>query len=298
MTVLTSESDIEKFIARWTASSGNERANFQSFAIELCEILGVERPHVAGEDGSLNDYTFERKVEFSHLGSTKSTGRIDLYKKDHFLMEAKQSREKGRSKALNLPGQLDLIEPDYFPPIRACRRQKLPDLFLFQRDRRCALEQLAVEAKNPLLDRIKRLVALNKQRSIEEKTGKVRWLRPEYQIPRFGSDAEKARLEEERRRAKEERDRLSPKQGALGFEDELQEMKRRFPTGNELEETVEVMRVLEKAAEPLSLEQIARHFAQGKQIEKRVGLVIAALGRLGHLSSADGGMSASLRSGA
>ena len=52
---------------------------------------------------------------------------------------------------------------------------------------------------------LERLVALNKQRSIEEKTGKVRWLRPDYQIPRFGSDAEKARLEEERRRRKRRR---------------------------------------------------------------------------------------------
>jgi hypothetical protein len=44
--------------------------------------------------------------------------------------------------------------------------------------------------------------------------------------------------------------------------------------------------------------QIASHFAQGKAIEKRVGLVIAALARLGHLSSGDGGNSFSLRSAA
>ena len=115
MTVIEAESDIETFIARWTASSGNERANFQSFANELCRLIGVREPAPAKEDGGLNDYTFERKVEFSHLDSTKSTGRIDLYKKHCFIMEAKQSREKGRPKALNLPGQLDLIEPDYQP---------------------------------------------------------------------------------------------------------------------------------------------------------------------------------------
>ncbi|MGO9986188.1 MAG: class I SAM-dependent DNA methyltransferase, partial [Rhodomicrobium sp.] len=143
-----------------------------------------------------------------------------------------------------------------------------------------------------------RLVALNKERSIEEKTGKVRWLRPDYQIPRFGSDAEKARLEEERRRAKEAKDRLAPKQGSLSFEDDLQEMKKKFPTGEELKETVEVMRVLEAAAEPMSIEEIARHFAQGKQIEKRVGSVVAALARLGHLSTGDGGKKVSLRSAA
>ncbi|MGO8777519.1 MAG: hypothetical protein ACLQKK_01155 [Rhodomicrobium sp.] len=141
-------------------------------------------------------------------------------------------------------------------------------------------------------------ISVNKERSIEEKTGKVRWLRPDYQIPRFGSDAEKARLEEERRRAKEAKDLLAPKQGSLSFEDDLQEMKKKFPTGEELKETVEVMRVLEAAAEPMSIEDIARHFAQGKAVEKRVGLVVAALARLGHLTSADGGKRVSLRTGA
>jgi hypothetical protein len=43
------------------------------------------------------------------------------------------------------------------------------------------------------------------------------------------------------------------------------------------------------------VEQIARTFAQGKQIEKRVALTIQALARLGHLSSSDGGASFSLR---
>ena len=59
-----------------------------------------------------------------------------------------------------------------------------------------------------------------------------------------------------------------------------------------------MMRVLEAAREPLSIEQIARHFAQGKQIEKRAGLVVAALARLGHLASADGGKTVSLRAAA
>ena len=34
---------------------------------------------------------------------------------------------------------------------------------------------------------VARLVALNHERAAEEKAGKVRWLRPEYQEPRFGS---------------------------------------------------------------------------------------------------------------
>ena len=39
-----------------------------------------------------------------------------------------------------------------------------------------------------------------------------------------------------------------------------------------LEETVAMMRVLEAATSPVSIVEIARCFAQGKQIEKRVGL--------------------------
>jgi hypothetical protein len=34
---------------------------------------------------------------------------------------------------------------------------------------------------------VARLVALNHERAAEEKAGKVRWLRPDYQEPRFGS---------------------------------------------------------------------------------------------------------------
>jgi hypothetical protein len=35
---------------------------------------------------------------------------------------------------------------------------------------------------------VARLVALNHERAAEEKAGKVRWLRPDYQEPRFGKD--------------------------------------------------------------------------------------------------------------
>jgi hypothetical protein len=65
------------------------------------------------------------------------------------------------------------------------------------------------------------------------------------------------------RRKKAAQDRLAPKQGTLSFEDDLQEMKPKFPAGEELAETAAVRHVLEVAAEPVSVEEIARHFAQG-----------------------------------
>ncbi len=44
-------------------------------------------------------------------------------------------------------------------------------------------------------DILARLVALNKQRAQEEANGIVRWLRPDYQIPRFGTPRQKAELD-------------------------------------------------------------------------------------------------------
>jgi hypothetical protein len=42
---------------------------------------------------------------------------------------------------------------------------------------------------------LERLVALHDERVEEEKRGLVRWLRPDYQVPRFGADLPQAPLE-------------------------------------------------------------------------------------------------------
>lgn len=116
MSVATITDDpIEAFIHRWSASSGQERANFQGFAYELCDLLGIERPTPSHEDHNRNDYTFERTVEFREPDGSRSIGRIDLYKRGCFVMEAKQSREKGRPKELKIVGQPDLFVPEYDP---------------------------------------------------------------------------------------------------------------------------------------------------------------------------------------
>ncbi len=81
--------DVEQFIERWTGSGGSEMATAQSFAIELTDLLGVDRPHVSDRDGDFLDYRFERPVTLTHTGR-KRNGRIDLYKRGHFILEAKQ----------------------------------------------------------------------------------------------------------------------------------------------------------------------------------------------------------------
>ncbi len=135
---------------------------------------------------------------------------------------------------------------------------------------------------------LERLVALNAARLAEEKAGVIRWLRPDYQIPKFGSDAEQARLKAER---------ASRKTAELDLDgdDEDVASKPKFPTGDELAETAAVMRALALALAPLAIPAIAGSFAQGKAVEKRVALTILALARLSHIASSDGGQTFSLR---
>ncbi|MEJ8476517.1 DNA methyltransferase [Roseibium algae] len=84
---------IDAFMDRWKPSSRSEMANFQTFANELTDLLGVDRPKPATSDGENNDYRFERPVTFTHTGRN-SRGRIDLYKRGCFILEAKQGGDK------------------------------------------------------------------------------------------------------------------------------------------------------------------------------------------------------------
>lgn len=98
--------DVEGFISRWKDSGGSERANFQQFAIELTQLLGVPAPKPAKADTQADDYRFERPVTFIHTG-TQSRGFIDLYRRGCFIMEAKQ----GTGRAAAEEDQLTLL-PD------------------------------------------------------------------------------------------------------------------------------------------------------------------------------------------
>ncbi|MEY8842052.1 class I SAM-dependent DNA methyltransferase, partial [Cribrihabitans sp. XS_ASV171] len=80
---------VEDFISRWEQSGGSERANFQTFANELTDLLDVPRPAPATEAAHANSYCFEHPVTFIHTGS-QTRGFIDLYRAGHFVMEAKQ----------------------------------------------------------------------------------------------------------------------------------------------------------------------------------------------------------------
>jgi len=81
---------IPEFIARWQDSGASERANYQLFLSELCDELGVPRPEPSKPEEAANRYVFEKAVTFLHGDGSTSHGRIDLYKRGCFVLEAKQ----------------------------------------------------------------------------------------------------------------------------------------------------------------------------------------------------------------
>jgi len=102
---------IEAFITRWTAREGGaERANYQMFLSELCDIIGVARPCPAGVEREQNDYVFERAIRSRDSDKTAALKRIDLYKKNAFILEAKQSRLPGKKNAI--PGRLMMLNDE------------------------------------------------------------------------------------------------------------------------------------------------------------------------------------------
>ncbi|QFT78105.1 DNA methyltransferase [Erythrobacter sp. THAF29] len=89
------QSALAKLVAEAKASGGSEIANAQSFIIYLTQALGLEPPKLQGEETALSDYVFERPVKFRRGGGT---GRIDCYKRDCFILEAKQSAKRKKAR--------------------------------------------------------------------------------------------------------------------------------------------------------------------------------------------------------
>ena len=128
---------------------------------------------------------------------------------------------------------------------------------------------------------LSQLVALNKERAQEEARGHVRWLRPEYQIPRFGSPKDKAEL-----------DLVG---GAMVSEAAAPAgPKPAFPSG-EVEQTAAVMAALAATGRALDASALAAGFKQGRRVAPKIAAVLAALARMGFVASADGGATFSLR---
>ncbi|WP_298259466.1 DNA methyltransferase [Bradyrhizobium sp.] len=121
---------------------------------------------------------------------------------------------------------------------------------------------------------LNRLVALNKERLAEEKRGLVRWLRPDYQIPRFAKELDKQAAKEEGAQVAAE---LIPSV----------EQKPSFPSGA-VEQTAAVFAALAAATQPLDAKGLAQLFKRTRTTEKKISEVLASLARLGYVTSEDG----------
>ena len=85
------------FIQRWQHNTASELATAQSFVMDLCELLGVTKPHPTPEQ----DYMFERPVTFAHGDGSTSAGRIDCYRRGHFVLEAKKLKASSHIKGFD-----------------------------------------------------------------------------------------------------------------------------------------------------------------------------------------------------
>lgn len=116
---------------------------------------------------------------------------------------------------------------------------------------------------------LERLVALNAERAREEAAGHVRWLRPDYQIPRFAKGA-------------------AAKSGELDLGETVVAIDKglpAFPT-DRFEQSLAVEAVLLTADRALDAAEIARGFKRGgKRIEQRVTQVLTTLTRYGRVTA-------------
>ena len=97
MTTVMTDVDVvrvEVFVRRWEKAGGKERANYQMFFAEMCDALGGDRPNPQG--GSIA-YGFDHSMTFYTPSGKKTSGYIDFYKENHFVIEAKQGSEKSGS---------------------------------------------------------------------------------------------------------------------------------------------------------------------------------------------------------
>ena len=87
----------EAFIKRWQGVTASELSTAQSFVMDFCELLGVEKPHPTPEQ----DYMFERPLTFLHGDGSTSPGRIDCYRRGHFVLEAKKLKAGAHTKGFD-----------------------------------------------------------------------------------------------------------------------------------------------------------------------------------------------------
>ncbi len=115
---------------------------------------------------------------------------------------------------------------------------------------------------------LERLVALNAERATEEAAGYVRWLRPDYQIPRFARGA-------------------AAKSGELDLGETVVAIDTALPAfpKDKAEQPLAILHLLQASGRPMDAASIARAFkGGGKRIEQRVVQSLDTLVRYGRIT--------------
>jgi hypothetical protein len=123
---------------------------------------------------------------------------------------------------------------------------------------------------------LEKLVALNHERAAEERRGLIRWLRPEYQIPRLGKDIDKQAAQEEGAQIAAD----------LGLP-EAATRRPSFPT-DAVAQTAAVFATLASASAPTDAVTIAARYRRTRNLERTISSVLESLARLGHVATKDG----------
>ena len=127
---------------------------------------------------------------------------------------------------------------------------------------------------------LERLVALNAERAAEEAAGHVRWLRPDYQIPRFAKGAAAATS------------------GQLDLGETVVAIDKSLPAfpKDKGEQAMAIHAVLQAANRPMDAAVVSRAFkGGGKRIEQRVVQALSTLVRYGWITALPGGAYAARR---
>ena len=124
----------------------------------------------------------------------------------------------------------------------------------------------------PEAEILARLVALNHARATEEAAGRVQWLRPDYQVPRYAPSA----------------GLLDLRGGATHAAAILPiAAKPAFPADS-VAQTAIIMSSIINAATPLTPDSLAIRFKQGRKSLPRITATLASLTRMGLLATQDG----------
>jgi len=126
---------------------------------------------------------------------------------------------------------------------------------------------------------LERLVALNAERAKEEAAGHVRWLRPEYQVPRFGKGA-------------------GAKTGELDLEEKVIAIGKSLPSFpiDRYEQPLAIEALLLVAGRPMHAAELACGFKRGgTRIERRITQVLTTLARYGRVIPVESGKYAASR---